>query len=140
MKAVFADTYYSLAILNRDDDAHERAVAASGSVTARTVTTAWVLTEVADAMAGRNARGVFSAFLGSLRRDADVTIVPPQQALFDAGIALYADRRDKEWSLTDCISFVVMREHGLTDALTADHHFEQAGFRALLREGEARGG
>jgi uncharacterized protein len=41
-------------------------------------------------------------------------------------------RRDKEWSLTDCISFVVMKERGLTEALTADHHFEQAGFKALL--------
>jgi hypothetical protein len=47
---------------------------------------------------------------------------------------LYFQRRDKEWSLTDCISFTVMSDEGLTDALTGDHHFEQAGFTALLRD------
>ena len=51
----------------------------------------------------------------------------------DAGLALYANRTDKDWSLTDCISFVVMNERGITDALTGDHHFEQAGFAALLK-------
>ncbi|KAF5428591.1 hypothetical protein C5S39_11130 [Candidatus Methanophagaceae archaeon] len=49
-------------------------------------------------------------------------------------IDFYRDREDKEWGLTDCISFIVMGDQGLTDALTADEHFEQAGFRALLRE------
>ena len=48
--------------------------------------------------------------------------------------AMHKERSDKSWSLTDCISFVVMGEHGITDALTGDRHFEQAGFRALLRE------
>jgi len=51
----------------------------------------------------------------------------------DRGLALYISRPDKDWSLTDCISFVVMKERGLTGALTADHHFEQAGFVALLK-------
>jgi uncharacterized protein len=54
--------------------------------------------------------------------------------LFSAGLELFRSRRDKEWSLTDCMSFVVMRERGITDALTNDHHFEQAGFRILLKE------
>ena len=54
---------------------------------------------------------------------------------FARGFDLYARRPDKSWSLTDCISFVVMTDRGLTEALTGDHHFEQAGFRALLREG-----
>lgn len=61
-----------------------------------------------------------------------MTIVPFSAELFDRGIAPYSERRDKDWSLTDCISFVVMQEHGLTDALTSDRHFEQAGFRRLL--------
>jgi hypothetical protein len=51
----------------------------------------------------------------------------------DRGLALYAARPDKEWSLTDCVSFLVMQDHGVTEALTADHHFEQAGFVALLK-------
>jgi len=53
--------------------------------------------------------------------------------LYQRGINLYAQRPDKEWSLTDCISFVVMSDRGITEALTGDHHFEQAGFRALLK-------
>jgi predicted nucleic acid-binding protein len=52
--------------------------------------------------------------------------------LFAAGVELYGTRPDKEWSLTDCISFVVMKREGLTDALTGDRHFEQAGFKVLL--------
>lgn len=57
---------------------------------------------------------------------------PPPPKLLDAGMELLSRRADKRWSLTDCISFVVMERHGLTEAVTADRHFEQAGFRALL--------
>lgn len=71
--------------------------------------------------------------LTSLREYPTVEIIPPDSTLFDRGFDLYSQRPDKGWSLTDCISFVVMTERGLTDALTGDHHFEQAGFRALLR-------
>ena len=59
--------------------------------------------------------------------------MPASHSLFQEGVQLYNARPDKDWSLTDCISFVVMQEHGLTDALTGDHHFEQAGFTALLK-------
>jgi hypothetical protein len=60
-------------------------------------------------------------------------IIAPEDNWFTAGIELYTSRPDKDWSLTDCISFVVMQDRGITDALTGDHHFEQAGFRALLK-------
>jgi hypothetical protein len=72
--------------------------------------------------------------LSELRADPDVELIPPDPALFELGIDLYSRRPDKAWSLTDCISFVVMTQRQITDALTGDHHFEQAGFRALLRE------
>jgi hypothetical protein len=71
-------------------------------------------------------------FYDRLRARSDVVIVPADSSVFDAGMALYRRRTDKEWSLTDCISFVVMQRDGLTEALTGDHHFEQAGFTALL--------
>ena len=58
--------------------------------------------------------------------------MPPTLELLEQGMDLYARRPDKEWSLTDCISFVVMSQNGLEEALTGDHHFEQAGFRILL--------
>ena len=59
-------------------------------------------------------------------------VLPATRELFDAGRALFASRMDKDWSLTDCVSFAAMHQMGLADALTADHHFEQAGFTVLL--------
>jgi len=55
--------------------------------------------------------------------------------LFHRGVELFRRRPDKGWPLTDCISFVVMQDHGIDEALTADVHFQQAGFTALLLEG-----
>jgi len=62
-------------------------------------------------------------------------VIPASSELFEAGLELYRSRADKQWSMTDCISFVVMRREGITDALTADRRFEQAGFHVLLRPG-----
>ena len=71
--------------------------------------------------------------LADLKSDTHTTIVAPTIELFEAGCYLYSQRRDKSWSLTDCISFVAMKQHQITEALTADQHFEQGGFKALLR-------
>lgn len=68
-----------------------------------------------------------------LETDAKVTVIPADRSWFERGVDLYRRRPDKEWSLTDCISFVVMEEEEIREALTADAHFEQAGFVALLR-------
>jgi len=67
-----------------------------------------------------------------LRASPDVRIIGPSEELFSRGLELYRQRPDKEWSLTDCISFVVMRDEQLSEALTGDRHFEQAGFKSLL--------
>lgn len=88
--------------------------------------------EVANFFATGAGRPAFVNLVGDLVADPRVRIVPASPALFDRGLALFAARPDKEWSLTDCISFVVMTDAGLTDALTADHHFTQAGFTPLL--------
>jgi predicted nucleic acid-binding protein len=134
MKALFADTFYFLALVNRDDLAHEQAVEIAEARLAPVVTTAWVMTELADALCDTpQQRAAFLKVLNRVSSDPDAIIVSPSQKLFDRGIELYAARPDKEWSLTDCISFVVMTEQGLTEALTGDHHFEQAGFVALLK-------
>jgi predicted nucleic acid-binding protein len=133
MNPVFADTFYYLALLNMEDEAHERAVGLSGTLTAPIVTTAWVLTELANAYSGAAVKTAFLRLLRSLGNDPNCTIIPPSQPLFEKGLELFGQRLDKDWSLTDCISFLVMREHGITDALTGDHHLEQAGFRVLLK-------
>jgi uncharacterized protein len=133
--AYFADTFYFLALLNPDDQAHGDAVRWASKPRGSLITTAWVLTEVADAMSAPANRSSFLTLLSGLRRNPVVEILPAEAKIFDRGLDLYARRLDKAWSLTDCISFVVMSDRGLTEALTGDHHFDQAGFRALLRSG-----
>jgi len=130
---LFADTFYFLALLHKDDAAHAQALAFSGRSSNPILTTVWVLTEVADALSAPTLRTNFLPLLEALRTDPACTIVPPSQQLFDQGVELYAERADKEWSLTDCISFEVMRRYGVTEALTGDRHFEQAGFAVLLK-------
>jgi predicted nucleic acid-binding protein len=132
MTGWFADTFFFLALANESDEAHERAVKVVEDLRTPIVTTAWVLTEIADALAAPATRGTFGKLVDLLRDNALVTIEPPDEALFQDGVRLYLSRPDKAWSLTDCISFVVMERRGLSEALTGDHHFEQAGFKALL--------
>lgn len=132
MTPCFADTFYYLALLNPRDPAHERTRDLSLALNRPTITTAWVLTEIADGLATTPARALFDVLLQNLRSDSDATIIAATEDLFEKGVDLYVRRPDKEWSLTDCISFVVMRQLNIEDALTADHHFEQAGFRILL--------
>jgi predicted nucleic acid-binding protein len=133
MKRVFVDAFYFLAYLNPNDSAHERACEITNELQATFVTTEWVLVEVANAMSSPANRGKAAEFIRALRSDPQVTDIGYEQSVADAGFAMYAARPDKGWSLTDCISFVVMQREGLTDALTADRHFEQAGFVALLK-------
>jgi predicted nucleic acid-binding protein len=133
MSRVFADTFYFLALLNSSDQAHRRARAYTASFQGEMVTTAWVLTELADALWHPANRPRFLATLNYLRANAQAVITPPDPVLFEEGIQLFAACPDKEWSLTDCISFVVMQREAITEALTGDHHFEQAGFVALLK-------
>jgi len=128
----FADTFYFLALLNADDRANAAATRWASRPSGPLITTYWVLTEVADAMSAPASRHLALTLISGLRRNPAVEILPPGLDLFDCGLELYARRLDKAWSLTDCISFVVMTDRGLTEALTGDHHFEQAGFRALL--------
>jgi predicted nucleic acid-binding protein len=130
---IFADTFYFLALLSREDAARSKARDVSERLTNPIITTAWVLTEVADALAAPNLGHIFLRLMETLRADPNATIVAPSQTLFDQGLKLYADRPDQGWTLTDCTSFVVMQQQGITQALTGDRHFEQAGFRALLR-------
>ncbi|HEV3259839.1 MAG TPA: hypothetical protein VG013_23425 [Gemmataceae bacterium] len=134
MRTVFADTYYFLALLNPSDQGHARAVTFTTTFVGRMVMTGWVLTELADALAATpQGRAEFLSTRDDLRADPDARIVPCDDVLMEEGIQLYSQRSDKAWSLTDCISFVLMQRDGITEALTGDHHFEQAGFVALLK-------
>jgi predicted nucleic acid-binding protein len=91
-----------------------------------------VLAEFANAMSQPN-HGRVLTVLAMLRNRGDFEIVMDSDRLFDSGLTRYEQRADKGWSLTDCISFVLMEQRGIAEALTGDHHFEQAGFVALLK-------
>jgi len=132
MNAIFADTYYFLALTNVKDVAHVRALSASASANVHILTTEWVLTELADALSSPSERPNFRRIYQTLTSDPLTTLVPASHSLFEQGLDLFFHRPDKDWSLTDCISFVVMKDHGLTEALTADKHFQQAGYIPLL--------
>jgi uncharacterized protein len=130
-KPVFGDTFYYLALVSTGDAAHARAVSFGAS--AAVVTSAWVIQELADGLAKPPARLGFLRLLSVLEADPHTTIVDPSIDLWRRGLELYKSRTDKAWSLTDCISFEIMRELGIAEALTSDRYFEQAGFRAILK-------
>jgi predicted nucleic acid-binding protein len=135
MKRVFADTAYFVALVRKRDQLHRQATHLQKQPPGRLVTTEWVLAETANSLAEPPTRVEFIRLLERLRMRTDVEIVLVSHEHFQQGCELYARRDDKEWSLTDCISFVVMREQGIDAALTSDEHFEQAGFQRLMDAG-----
>jgi predicted nucleic acid-binding protein len=134
MTPQFADTYYFLALVNTKDNAHPTALQHTKDRSRGLITTTWVLVEFADALSGTNHRAAAARFLQGILTGSMIEIVPPSQLQFEQALERFERRQDKEWSLTDCLSFLLMEERGITEALTADHHFEQAGFLALMRE------
>jgi uncharacterized protein len=132
MRVVFADTSYFIAVANQLDDLHARASNLADLFVGQIITTEWVLTELADAFSKPRWRSAFLATLKIVLADDNVSIVELNHGLFERAVQLFASRPDKSWSLTDCTSFLVMEDHQVTEALTADRHFEQAGFVALL--------
>lgn len=133
----FVDTVAWIALINVSDALHENASARLAELVRdrrRLLTTEFVLLEVADALSAPAVRGHTIRFLNGLRANRALEIIAGGADLLEAGWNLFCQRPDKDWGLTDCTSFAVMQQHGLTDALTADQHFVQAGFRALMLE------
>src|SRR5436305_13593117 len=136
MRAVFADTSYFIALLSAEDSLHRKARALSESLgTTRVITSEMVLAEFLNDCSQRGAalRRTAALMIRRLQRRVEVLIVPQTSVQFQEALALYGQRDDKRWSLTDCASFQIMRRDRMTQALTHDRHFEQAGFQALLR-------
>lgn len=136
MRSVFVDTAYWIALLNPRDFLHTRVKTVSSKLgSVRLVTSEMVLTELLNEFAtrGEDLRKAAANTILRLREDSRVLIVPQTSALFQEAFVLYSTRGDKGWSQTDCASFRIMEDRGITQALTHDRHFEQAGFVALLR-------
>jgi predicted nucleic acid-binding protein len=137
MRLVFADSSYWIALLNPRDALHKRAIFLSESLGGdRVVTSEMVLTELLNdySKRGEFLRRAAVRLIERLRRNPNVTIVLQTSLQFHDALSLYAERGDKTWGHTDCSSFRIMDRDSITQALTHDRDFQQAGFQALLRE------
>jgi predicted nucleic acid-binding protein len=137
MTALFADTFYWIALADSNDSSHRRALALTKErLDAPIVTTDEVLAEYLTFFAAAPEQMRRKAVINAHRilEDPGVHVIPQSRASLLSGMALYAARPDKGYSLVDCISMQTMRQEGLTEALTNDRHFEQEGFRALFRD------
>ena len=136
MIEVFLDTSFAIALSSITDQNHLRAVELAHRLESnktRLVTTQAILLEIGNALSKQRYRKAGIQLLESLSFDPNVEVVLLTKDLYTDAFNLFKQRKDKEWGLVDCISFIVMENRGITDALTADIHFQQAGFRALLR-------
>jgi len=124
----FLDTYALVAWVDTHEPQHTRVAEWFATSVETLVTTEWILLEFANAMSSPKRKKSAIPLLDVLRGSARFEIIGYEIPLFHAGNPLFRSRPDKAWSLTDCISFVVMTERGIIEALTADHHFRQAGF------------
>jgi predicted nucleic acid-binding protein len=133
----FLDTSFAIALSSAADQNHLRAVRLANQIETnktRLVTTHAILLEIGNALSKQRYRSAAIQLLESLETDPSVEIVLFTSSLYKLAFNLFKQREDKEWGLVDCTSFVVMQNRGIIEALTADIHFQQAGFRALLRE------
>lgn len=137
MKEIFLDAAYVIALSSPKDQYHNRAKLIAEQLEvdgSRMITTRAVILEIGNALSKQQYREAAIELLDSLEEDSNVEIIPLTENLYRRGFQLFRERSDKEWGITDCLSFVIMKDRNLTDALTTDEHFKQAGFRILLTQ------
>lgn len=130
---LFLDTAFIQALLNPRDDYHNQAKELFPRI--RAASEVWIteaiFVEVGNALSAFNRSGAVQ-FIQQCYRTENIRVVSVDTELLMQALAFYQSRVDKTWGLTDCISFIVMQQNHLTDAVTGDRHFVQAGFRALM--------
>jgi len=134
---VFLDTAFAIALSVESDEHHNRAVELSEQLEieqTQLITTVAILLEIGNALSKRRYRQAAIELLNALEQDPQVEIVSISDELFRQSFEMFSNRPDKDWRLIDCLSFIVMQERDLTEALTTDEHFEQAGFSSLLKK------
>jgi len=132
---IFLDTAYVYALFNTRDQWHQKAVEWQKKVEDEKrplVTTQLVLVEIGNGLSSVQFRERAAIIIRDLQKSALVDVIPVIPSIFVKALELFEQRSDKDWGMTDCFSFVTMHDMGLTDALTTDAHFGQAGFNALL--------
>jgi predicted nucleic acid-binding protein len=140
-RTLFVDAVFWIALTRQTEQFHQRCLDRRDWFQrnqVRLITTEAVLWEWLNMLAKPPTRELAAGGYRRCHEGDLVEVVPFLPALVRGASALYQARPDKHWSLTDCLSFVVMQDRGLTDALTTDHHFVQAGYRALLLQNPPR--
>jgi predicted nucleic acid-binding protein len=135
-RPVLIDTWALIALINRAEMLHGKAVAVSGRLRKQKrvrVVTEWTLTEFLGGAAKQPLRDFAVQMIDQLRQSPTVQIIPADSADWQLGFDLYKSRPDKEWSMVDCISILLCQRLGITDVFSADRHFEQAGLQILIR-------
>lgn len=135
MKTVFADTSYYIALATSKDDAYAAAKVFSDRFRGQQITSEYVLLELGNFFSKFTMRSAFVALYDALLRDPKTVILPCSDRVLKRAVDMYRTRQDKEWSLTDCTSFILMKENDVIHALSTERHFEQAGFSILLPRG-----
>ena len=136
-KPVFVDTAAWLALLNKSDVLHEKAKRIRNKLVRERrqfLLTDYIVVEIANALSRVPLRQTAVQIISLIQSSANTMVVRVDKEIFGEAWRLYSERLDKEWSFTDCTSFIVMNSMGLTDAFTSDHHFEPAGFNVLLKD------
>jgi len=139
MKTLLIDSCYVIAVVSRNDQHHDKAMTLSKEIQRlktlgkyRFVITRGVMLDIGLRLSKPHQKPKSIDILNAFSFDDAVEIVEITESLYDKGFATYCSRLDKKWSLPDCISFVVMQERGITEALSTDQDFEQADFIPLL--------
>ncbi len=128
----FVDTLFVVGFTNERDQYHDEAVKLAAEYNGKPLlVTDAVLLEIGNSLSRRFRKQAVET-IESFMKSREIEIVRLDETLFDKAFQLYKNHADKSWGLVDCISFVVMKEQNITDALTCDKHFVQAGFRALM--------
>ncbi|HVG23047.1 MAG TPA: PIN domain-containing protein [Thermoanaerobaculia bacterium] len=132
MREYFVDTWLLIASLDREDENHRQARRLGATLAgAPLVTHDGVLTELLAFFSGDGARMRRAAVDAIRRMRQEWIVLPAGRELFDRALTRYEQRLDKEYSLVDCMSMVVMEDRGIQHVLTNDHHFSQAGFTVV---------
>jgi predicted nucleic acid-binding protein len=134
---IFLDAAYAIALSSSRDRYHNKAVELAQQLkeaNTKLVTTRAILLEIGNALSKTRYRPAAIQLLNAIESDPNIGIVPLTETIYAQAFNLYQNRLDKEWGLVDCISFIVMQERDISQALTTDDHFRQAGFIPLLQD------
>jgi len=129
--SVFVDTSFWCALINRRDANHERAASAHAALREPQVTTSYVVAETSNLLMARARPDIARRYLREALVPGWCYVVHPSPSAYDLALEMVLHYRDKDFGLTDALSFVVMSESGIREALTFDAHFRQMGFRMI---------